>query len=124
MSVVSHRQAAAGSAIAAIRPHPNEFDRRRIEAALKRRRRYRYVEPSVVVEEGGYRIESACCSRTIDPEGGVVDIARIGWSAEGESWTLSWRDRRVGEWAVDLVAPRLDMLLDRLLADEDRRFWQ
>ena len=32
--------------------HPNDFDQRRIERALKARKRYRYVTPSVVTVDG------------------------------------------------------------------------
>ena len=51
-----------------VRPfaHPNDLDRKRIERALKVRKRYRYVTPNVTTTVGGYRIESPCCSRNID----------------------------------------------------------
>lgn len=126
MSVISLSPGSEGRRPADARgaAHPNEFDRRRIAAALSRRHRYLYVEPQVVTEPDGYRIESACCSRTIDPDGGVVDIARITWSRPAQCWTLSWKDRRGDIWRVDLVASRLDLLLERLLTDSDRRFWQ
>jgi hypothetical protein len=57
--------------------HPNELDRRRIERLLKRRKRYRYVSPTVEAVTSGYRVESPCCSRNIDREGGVVDVALL-----------------------------------------------
>lgn len=41
--------------------HPNDVDRKRIERAIKTRKRYRYVSPSVLAVSGGYRIESPCC---------------------------------------------------------------
>ncbi|MGL1489203.1 hypothetical protein ACSTJH_00065, partial [Vibrio parahaemolyticus] len=49
--------------------HPNEFDCKRIERALRSRRRYRYVSPKVSCVSGGYLVESPCCSRNIDAEG-------------------------------------------------------
>jgi len=52
--------------------HPNELDRRRIERALGSRKRYRYVSPIVRGVTGGYLVESPCCSRNIDAEGGVI----------------------------------------------------
>ena len=64
---------------AVVRPfaHPNDLDRKRIERALKSRKRYRYVTPSVTTTIGGYQIESPCCSRNIDRDGGVVDVALL-----------------------------------------------
>ena len=67
----------ARCAIDAISAHPNDFDRKRIERALKARKRYRYVTPRVAAVTDGYRIESPCCSRNIDPDGGVVDVALL-----------------------------------------------
>jgi hypothetical protein len=52
-------------------------DRKRIQRALTQRQRYRYVSPCVRKEADGYRIESPCCSRTVDQSGGVIDIARL-----------------------------------------------
>lgn len=74
----------------AVRPfvHPNDLDRKRIERALKSRKRYRYVTPSVTTTIGGYRIESPCCSRNIDRDGGVVDVALLLHDAEGARWQL------------------------------------
>ena len=59
--------------------HPNQLDCKRIERALGRRERYRYVTPQVIPdeEEHGYRIESPCCSRNVEPSGGIIDIALL-----------------------------------------------
>jgi hypothetical protein len=59
--------------------HPNQLDHKRIERALSQRERYRYVTPQVIAddEEHGYRIESPCCSRNVEPAGGIIDIALL-----------------------------------------------
>jgi hypothetical protein len=54
-----------------------DFTQRRIERALRERARYRYVSPRVLRDADGFRIESPCCSRNVDPGGGVIDIARL-----------------------------------------------
>jgi hypothetical protein len=76
--------------------HPNDFDRKRIERALKARKRYRYVTPGVVAVSNGYRIEAPCCSRNIDPNGGIVDVALLLHDEEGAVWQLFPRGRDVG----------------------------
>lgn len=109
----------------AVQPrHPNELDLRRIRRALERRVRYRYVEPSVLPHQDGYRIESPCCSRTVDPEGGVIDIALIRWLAGPACWWLYSRDHVHGEWQPELPFDRLADLLELLVTDPDRIFWQ
>lgn len=109
---------------AAIAAHPNEFDRKRIERALRRRRRYRYVSPVVEGVTGGYRIESPCCSRNIDPEGGVVDVALMLHEPIGGVWKLFAKNHRNGTWTYHSRHSRLAELLDLLCADPERRFWQ
>ncbi|WP_029011763.1 hypothetical protein [Niveispirillum irakense] len=103
-------------------PHPNELDRRRIEKALRGRQRYLYVEPTVVPVAGGYRVESPCCSRNVDPAGGVVDVALIQFG-EGD-WRLYRKDHAGGTWSFHGNYPRLGDLLDLLNVDVDRLFWQ
>lgn len=105
-------------------PHPNDFDRRRIEKALHARKRYRYVSPQVIATAGGYRIESPCCSRNIDPEGGVIDVALLLYRGDPPGWCLYWKEHVRGEWHLDRSFTRLAELLERLNADKDRRFWQ
>ncbi len=83
--------------------HPNDLDRKRIERSLQTRKRYRYVTPQVMTTVGGYRIESPCCSRNIDKDGGVVDV---------------------GLWQLDSTHERLPPALERLNADPERTFWQ
>lgn len=83
---------------------PNDLDRRRVERALKTRRRYRYVQPCVHPVPGGYRIESACCSRNIDPEGGIVDIALLLFDEARGEWDMFRRKSRQGAVGVGLPA--------------------
>lgn len=104
--------------------YPNDFDRRRIEKALQARKRYRYVSPLVAATAGGYRIESPCCSRNIDPEGGIIDVALLVYRDEPAGWHLYWKEHARKAWHLDAVFSRLTELLERLNADPDRRFWQ
>ena len=104
--------------------HPNDLDRKRIERALKARKRYRYVTPRVTTAVGGYRIESPCCSRNIDSEGGVVDVALLLHDADGARWQLFRRDHENGQWLLDGTHERLPAALERLNSDPDRCFWQ
>jgi hypothetical protein len=105
-------------------PHPNDLDRKRIERALAARKRYRYVTPSVTRAAGGYRIESPCCSRNIDAEGGVIDVALINYREDEGIWVLYRKDHGRGAWEFESAYGRLNDLLDRLTTDPDRQFWQ
>lgn len=102
---------------------PNEMDWRRIERALEKRERYRYVSPSVIPEHGGYRIASPCCSRKVDPEGREIDIARLEYDAQLDSWHLYSKDHARNEWLLQADG-RLHELLSYLNADPQRIFWQ
>lgn len=104
--------------------HPNEFDRKRIERSIKKRKRYRYVEPQVFAIENGYRIESACCSRNVDPEGGIVDIALLQYEADSGNWHLFRKNHDTKSWELDSTYDRLAELLDLLNDDSARKFWQ
>ncbi len=104
--------------------HPNELDLRRVVRALETRQRYRYVEPSVLPTEDGYLIRSACCSRNIDPDGGVIDIALLRWDKDSPGWCLYRRDHAAQGWITDSRFARLPELFERLNADPDRIFWQ
>lgn len=107
----------------------NELDLRRIVRRLAARRRYRYVAPTVQYEggEGGaYRISCACCSRNIDADGGVIDIARLVRDTGDDAtpcWTLYRKDHAAGVWEPVAQAPRLDPLMDELNRDPNRKFW-
>lgn len=107
-----------------LKPHPNDLDKKRIERALKARKRYRYVTPSVMPAPAGYRIESPCCSRNIDAEGGTIDVALLTYDAEPREWRLHRKDHTTGTWVFHSAYDRLPVLLDRLNADEERVFWQ
>lgn len=104
--------------------HPNDFDLKRIERAITSRKRYRYVSPKVEGVTDGYRIESPCCSRNIDPEGGIVDVALLQYDREHGTWHLFRKDHVSGTWEFDSGYDRLIELLERLNADPDRKFWQ
>ena len=106
------------------RAHPNELDKRRIERSLKTRRRYRYVEPTVHPVPNGYRIESACCSRNIDPDGGIVDIALMLFDDARGEWDLFRKDHGKDLWEWDCKHVRLSELLDLITTDALRKFWQ
>lgn len=105
-------------------PHPNDVDRKRIERALRARKRYRYVLPRVLPVADGYRIESPCCSRNIEPEGETIDVALIEYQAATQSWRLYRKDHSQGGWTLENSYLRLNEALEQLNADPDRKFWQ
>jgi len=105
-------------------PHPNAFDHRRIERALKARKRYRYVSPSVTAVAKGYRIESPCCSRNVDPTGGIVDVALLIFDEKRAMWHLFRKDHDKRLWEFHSAYRRLIELLEELNADPEREFWQ
>ena len=104
--------------------HPNELDRKRIERALKSRKRYRYVEPTVSPVDDGYHVQSPCCSRNIDKDGGVIDVALLRHDPANTMWKLFWRDHAQGIWELHSVHQRLTAAVDELNADPERIFWQ
>lgn len=104
--------------------HPNDVDRKRIERALDTRARYRYVSPEVQAVEGGYRIKSPCCSRKVDPDGGVVDIARLEYVSGLRAWRLYRKDHARHEWQFYAEFSALSELLQFLNQDPERIFWQ
>jgi hypothetical protein len=104
--------------------HPNEFDRKRIERALRSRKRYRYVSPRVRPVAGGYLIESPCCSRNIDPEGGTIDVALIHHDAQSAVWKLFRKDHTAKAWELHSLHQRLDAVTGELNEDPERLFWQ
>jgi hypothetical protein len=103
---------------------PNEFDHRRVTRALEQRRRYRYVTPLVLKTANGYRIQSPCCSRNVDADGGVIDIALLLFDDRKGNWRLLRKDHAIGVWELDSEFARLAELLDHLKEDAERRFWQ
>lgn len=116
--------AASHDRISSVRYRPNEFDRKRIERALAGRMRYRYVSPSVLTIDGGYIVRSPCCSRNVDPNGGVVDVAMLLYDSPPKAWHLYGKDHDVQEWYLHATYDRLAGLLEHLNADPSRRFWQ
>lgn len=105
--------------------HPNEVDLRRIARALDGRRRYRYVSPRVHAAPGGYRIDSPCCSRNVDPSGGVIDIALIEHRPDAAPvWRLYAHDHVTGDWRLHGSHAHLADALAALCADPERQFWR
>lgn len=104
-------------------PQLNPFERKQIELAIRQRRRYRYVRASVRVVEEGILVESPCCSRRVDPAGGVIDIALLEHLPSGQ-WKLFRRDHTTGEWQLHSIHERLVDLLEPLKNDPERVFWQ
>ena len=104
----------------------------RLERALRERTRYRYVRPRVLREGDAFRIESPCCSRNVDTEGGVIDIAllapgtpRLSRSQPGrtvQSWRLFARDHAAGAWVAQDESDELGELMDVLCVDAQRIF--
>jgi hypothetical protein len=99
-----------------------DFIRIRIERALAQRARYRYVQPKVLREERGFRIESPCCSRNVDASGGVIDIALLTRDKSGR-WHLHARDHAARRWRLHRAGADLEALLAVLCQDADRIFW-
>jgi len=110
--------------ISAANPQPNELDRKRIERSIKDRKRYRYVTPEVHPTEDGYLIQSSCCSRNIDPNGGVIDIARLEFKPNRGCWWLYHKDHEIGHWIMHGEYQSLQQILALLNEDPKRRFWQ
>lgn len=110
--------------VQAMPAHPNELDRRRIERALERRKRYRYVSPSVRVVEGGYLIESPCCSRNVDAEGGRIDVALLQYVPGPAAWRLYRKQHDQARWHLHATFNRLGELLEEVNTDPLRLFWQ
>jgi hypothetical protein len=116
--VVSDVLASAGGLL-----QPNEFDRKRIQLAVAARKRYRFVKAAVRPAEGGFRIESPCCSRRVDPNGGVVNIALLLYREPGV-WQLYGMDRETAGWLLHRTYEKLGDLLEELKTDAGQLFWQ
>lgn len=101
----------------------NVFERKQIELAIRKRKRYRYVRPTVRVVPEGILVESPCCSRRVDPQGGVIDIALLQPLRSGK-WKLYRRDHATGEWELHSQHERLADLLEPLKNDPEQVFWQ
>jgi len=103
---------------------PNEFDHMRITRTLESRQRYRYVTPRILGVENGYRIEAPCCSRTVDPDGGTIDVALLLFDERGNEWRRFRRDHERKSWELHSLYSGLHHLLKVLNADQNREFWQ
>lgn len=103
--------------------HPNEFDCHRIERALESRQRYRYVQIAVIPIANGYRIESPCCSRNVEPSGGIIDIARIEHQPAQDGWLLFRKNHWDQTWLIHGAFASLQAVLDLLKQDPAREFW-
>jgi len=101
---------------------PGELVRRRILRELERRSRYRYVRPEVSWHDGGWQVCSPCCSRNVDADGGVIDIARLE-NPEPDLWRLYARDHVLGRWLWQASAARIEELLALGVEDVHRVFW-
>ena len=95
---------------------------RRMERALRERVRYRYVQPQVLREGDAFRIQSPCCSRKVDPTGGLIDIALLVPHGDGH-WYLCSRDHANSTWEPLHHDASLEVLLDLLCVDSERQFW-
>jgi hypothetical protein len=103
---------------------PNEVDFHRIRRGLERRKRYRYAQPEIHCIADGYEIVSTCSSRTVDPQGGVIDIARLIYQHYAGIWELYRKDHDIGLWILHGEYLGLPRVIDILNEDFDRRFWQ
>ena len=134
-------QAAPAGRAGPARPRVADFERARVQRALRSRARYRYVRPRVLREGDALRVESPCCSRNVDKGGGVIDIALLqpldppgasaapgapgvpGTGGAGGGWRLHARDHANGRWVAHRDSAALDELVALLCADPARVFW-
>ncbi len=110
-----------------------DFMQQRLERALRHRVRYRYVKPRVVREGEAFRIQSPCCSRNVDPAGGVIDIALLSPATlrrvpgqpvrAADCWRLYARDHATGTWTPKHESAHIDDLMDVLCVDAQRIYW-
>lgn len=99
------------------------LDRLRIERALPRRERYKYVQPRVEPEGEGWKIVSPNCSRNIDAQGGDINIAWFSPNGQGR-WLLYARDHVQQRWVLRRAGLTLADALVLVCADTDREYWQ
>jgi len=104
-------------------PELSLFERKQIERAIGKRKRYKYVAPVVRLEPEGILVKSPCCSRRVDPTGGEVDVALLQHHSTCE-WRIYWKDHAAGTWKLHSLHERLADLLDLLREDPERVFWQ
>lgn len=98
-----------------------DLTQRRIERALRKRERYRYVQPEVQALEQGWCVRSPCCSRRVDAQGGVIDIAWLT-PLGAARWRLHARDHGEARWRA-VAEGSLQQLLEHLVGDPLHEFW-
>lgn len=101
----------------------SHLDAHRIARALASRSRYRYVRPRVLPEGRGWKIVSPNCSRSIQSDGGEIDIAWIVPDRAG-GWLLFAWDDAAGDWRLSHQGDSLPALLALLCTDPNREFWR
>ncbi|HYN58969.1 MAG TPA: hypothetical protein VET87_05360 [Rubrivivax sp.] len=100
------------------------LDAARIERALARRTRYRYVQPRVRSQGAGWRIVSPNCSRQIDPGGGEIDIAWFEPSPRLPAlWRLHRRDHGRACWVLQTDGLTLADALAQVCSDPLGVYW-
>lgn len=120
MQPMPHPEAPDAPPLAAV-SRVRSLDALRIERALRNRVRYRYVHPEVVAADRGWRVVSPCCSRNVDPDGGVIDIAWL--EPQQGQWALYRKDHEAGDWVLHLLGRNLVDLMDEVCVDPERVFW-
>ena len=120
MNTVSMPGAAPAFEVGAAQVH--DFLQHRLARALRERVRYRYVQPNVLREGDSFRIQSPCCSRNVDPTGGLIDIALLVPGAP-QRWCLFARDHASRRWVPRFQNKPWTELLDLLCLDSERQFW-
>ncbi len=106
-----------------VAPHPNQIDQRRIERALRARKRYKYVRPSVHPIDAGYEITSPNCSRNIAADGAEIPIARLRYDIDTQQWSVLVRDHAGQCWVEHTRHAKLHEALAIINDDPQRRFW-
>ncbi len=96
--------------------------RARIERAIARRSRYKYVQARVEREGPAWKIVSPNCSRKVDPQGGDIDIACFVPDEQG-LWRLQSRDHAQACWRTAEDGLTLQAALERVCEDPLRIFW-
>jgi Protein of unknown function (DUF3024) len=115
--VIAMRVAAGAHGAAKV----HDITARRIERALARRQRYRYVQPVVTALECGWLVCSPCCSRNVDPQGGEIPIARFEPVTGG--WALHAHQHAEGRWVLHRQSEHIAELIELVCQDEARIFW-
>lgn len=116
-----------------------DFIRPRLENALRQRKRYRYVHPEVLHEGPYFRVQSPCCSRNVDKDGGLIDIALLAPpeapcpehalqpehlpAPEAGQWRVYARNHRAATWVLQHSSTHLQALLTLMCQDPQRVFW-